>query len=482
MAARVTAWLLAALLASVLFALPSVRADDGPAQKALEAARDLERAVNADPLAVADDYEPAVRRYREVAQRYPGSPQAMQALYSAGLLCQSRLERYEEAVAAYEQVIEQYPGAIEAEHALHQLRDTIVVLLKDPQRWQRELRRMTDALARSLPQQANADSRCNVLRALVMACDLAGDTAQARAYCEQLLAAAQGIPGQRVFAEDYLRRAQPTHEVTLIEHRSVRYTCEADSLTPEAVVEKRVGRALSVAATAPKGRDFVSFITITTRSRVDATVPKGLVRILGDGRTVALWEGRHKAEGRFAGGGGYAAEVVRKGKVRVRDVQIWRTVEIIAPRRQLVTVTVRAAHPVSVEALGSDDAPIDPDTVSPPKHFVTRRQAAWTYEPGTDEERAGSGNLDCSQGRAFTFEMDLPDHVKRMWPRVTVGWATGFPFVRPKPLDDAAPTARATGRIEDVDYVLESPMAFRVTARGTQERVAYLLAERTERE
>jgi len=489
MAARVTAWLLAALLASVLFALPSVRADDGPAQKALEAARQVEARVTEDVNAPPDAYKPVVRLLRDIAQRYPGSPQAAQALSSLGQIYCHRLSRYEDGVAAWEQLIQKYPGTSEAWNALGSLHNVITVLMKRPDRAQQELHRMIEVLRRALPAAPDEASRCWVLKTLALASDLAGDTEQAAAYCQHLLDTA---PQDRFFADyarDYVEYAQTWPHLGLTETCSALYITPADSLTSDIEVEQKNRRSLGVSMRAPLGREFAFSVTFSSPAPTDATVPKVETQTSPDGRTLAAWKRTFRVDSPYSGSSSGYVEAVWKSKVHFDGVKVWRTAEIIRPGRQLVTVTVETDRPVAVDIAGSDETPIDPRTIIAPvpPDIVTRRQASWQYEPGKQlPENSTMGSLNCAGGRTFTFEMDLPPGVRCMMPRVTVTWSRmAWPLgpLGPRaPLAESPRTTRYTGTLGEVGYALASETPFRVVDRHLFDYASCLLSERTERE
>jgi len=486
---RLSGLAVSCLILALTGAASAARVEDDPAWQALQAAREMSVRVSADSEAPPEAYLPVLQRYREIVEQYPESPCAADALESIAALYAWRLSRPEEAVAAWEQVIERYPGTSEAWNALNCLRNTIEVVLKSPDRWHTELRRMTDVLKRWLPSQTNEKERCGVLSALVLAADQAGDTGQAIAYCEELLAGGEHDPESRRRASEYIEHAKAWPLVRLTETATVMYTTPGDSLTPDIEVEQRLSRCLSVAAKAPRGQQFRYLLTLVGAAPPHEAKPKGLIRTLPDGRTTVTWEGKLEGEGLLAGClSGHGPQVVWKSEAHFDGVKVWREARMLRPGRQLVTVIVEAEWPVRVEITCSKDAPIDANSVNPRPEtlatgHVTRRQAAWQFERGSVFPESGTmGNLDARRGRVFTLEMDLLPRLKCVMPRVTVNWSRNDWAVGPDaPPSQAQATTRYNGAVADLPYILESATPFRVTSRWVITDVTCHLWERTER-
>jgi hypothetical protein len=489
MAKRLTGLVVSCLVLALTGAASAPGLEDDPACQALRTAGEMKLRVSSDGQAPPEAYLPVLQRYREIVERYPESPCARTALDSIAVLYASGLSRPEEAIAAWEQVIERYPGEAEAKNALCSLRDTSEVALRSPDRWQAELRRTTDVLKRALSSQTNERGRCGVLGTLVWAADLAGDTRQAVAYCQQVLATPEDDPWDwRRNATEYIERAKAWPLVGLFETAGVTYTTPADSLTPDIEVEQRLFRSLSVSAGAPRGQEFKSLLTFVSAAPPQETKPKGLIQALPDGRTTVTWERGLKGGGLLSYSEADRPRVVWKSKAHFGGVKVWREAQMVRPGRQLVTVIVEAEWPVSVEIMGSNDAPIDANSVNPrretpPATTVTRRQIQWQFEHSSVVPESGTmGNLDAGRGQVFTFEMDLPPGVKCVMPRVTVRWSHMDWAVGPDAPPSQAPAAtRYNGAVGDLPYILESPTPFRVTSRWVFSQVTCHLWERTER-
>ena len=279
--------LFAALLMMLAIAAGSARAEDDPAQKALDAARQLEARVNEDTEAPPEAYLPVARLLRDIAQRYPGTPQGGEALDRLGLVCQE-MKRYEEAAAVSEQVAERYP--LHASNALNTLDNVIGVLPDRKQRREPAVRRVIAGLQRLLGEPLDPQSRRCALKTLAQAYDLVGDTEQAAACCRQMIAECGDDPVYAKYAHEYLEYLQTWPHVSLTEDSWVVDITNADDVTPETELVQKNQRAVNLMVRAPLGKQFASSLTFDAPAPIDATKPKISTETLPNGRTQAVWQ------------------------------------------------------------------------------------------------------------------------------------------------------------------------------------------------
>jgi hypothetical protein len=480
--ARIHHWL-AGLISLTLLAIwpPGARGDT--AEKALAQAEAMWREGFRYEATQAEAFEPALRMLYEIAARYPPSAATAEALCEIGYLA-GRLGRHEEAIAAYERVIEEcpgcgYSGCSWAANALACLNTTTTFYLKAPERWQSELERMTEVLREALRRQSSIAARCNVLWALVRAADFAGDVERACGYCREIIKI--GDPrgdsqGAVRDAREYLAAVGSPTRLDVSERRSLYHKTASPDLTPEIEVERELGCGVTIIAQVPTGQVFPSRLTMTSARPIQEAKPAALIEKWRDGTGRAVWEGRHVGEGLLERTSEWAT-LTWSDKTSVDDVKVWRSAEPSGPGRQRVSLVVDSSRPCVVCVDWAGGATIDVESArqppNPPADDCSVRCLYWCRDPA--KPRSMDPTLDCSGGRLFSFEMALPEGVKRVLPAVTVIVRhTEFP-VSAREDDEIAAVSSLKGKIGDVDYLLESPTPFRVTRRAVYDVVTYRL-------
>ena len=147
---------------------------------------------------------------------------------------------------------------------------------------------------------------------------------------------------------------------------------------------------------------------------------------------------------------------------------------------------VETPRPVSVEVWAREGARIDANSINapvPPTSVDRAHRTGSTSQARSCRRTRPWAPSTASQGRTFTFELDLPPGVKRIVLRVTVVWTSMRWALGPDAkVADCPSTTRFSGTVGDVPYVVASETPFRVVTRWVLASASVLLSERTERE